>query len=289
MNIGRKIFIFTIYQVQNIPCCYITFPFEPEIYCTVLWIGIIPEENQFTRRFLSQALENQQLLTGCIRNIPNTEFLLQIVEPQPTSKQAAALEAEVTAAVHAVVDVVHAVGAGVGVEVEVVVVRTGRAVVDRETGVVRHGRAAAGVAAATLVVTYVGSLRGLTAAAVVVGGTAMRGPAPAQALAPVERGVQQQRCAQGVRPLRALRATRRRARVDDRRRLSVHRVCKQNGLISQPDCGDITQQKRVRCKLRGSCARGGGTIILTVLLKSSKNQKIFCSLFYWLILHYSYL
>lgn len=88
MNIGRKIFNFTIYQVQNIPCCYITFPFEPEIYCTVLWIGIIPEENQFTRRFLSQALENQLLLTGCIRNIPNTEFLLQIVEPQPTSKQA---------------------------------------------------------------------------------------------------------------------------------------------------------------------------------------------------------
>lgn len=36
MNIGRKNLIVTIYQVQNIPCCYITFPFEPEIYCTVL-------------------------------------------------------------------------------------------------------------------------------------------------------------------------------------------------------------------------------------------------------------
>lgn len=110
--------------------------------------------------------------------------------------------------------------------------RTGRAVVDREAGVVRHGCTAAGVAAAALVVADVGSLRGLAAAAMVVGGAAVRGPAPAQALAPVERGVQQQRCAQGVRALRTLCATRCRARVDDRRRLPVHGVCKQNDLIS---------------------------------------------------------
>lgn len=120
--------------------------------------------------------------------------------------------------------------------------RTGRAVVDREAGVVRHGCTAAGVAAAALVVADVSSLWGLAAAAVVVGGAAVRGPAPAQALAPVERGVQQQRCAQGVRALRTLRATRCRARVDDRRRLPVHGVCKQNDLLSQPDSVDVTQQ-----------------------------------------------